>query len=81
VILGEKGPVEVGVSPSGPLRRRVAQSAQRVAERVAKFLAHDKAPGARKVQQLNAGFFMLERMRQKRGPRVKGMQAKVRSGK
>jgi hypothetical protein len=79
-MLGEKGPVEVGIAPSGPLKKPVAQSATRVATRVAAFLATDEITQGT-VSSLNAGFFMLERMRQKRGPRVKGMQAKVRSGK
>jgi hypothetical protein len=79
-MLGEKGSVEVGVAPSGPLKKPVAQSATRVAARVAAFLATDEIQQGT-VSSLNAGFFMLERMRQKRGPRVKGMQAKVRSGK
>jgi hypothetical protein len=79
-MLGEKGPAEVGVVPSGPLKKPVAQSATRVAARVAAFLATDEITQGT-ISSLNAGFFMLERMRQKRGPRVKGMQAKVRSGK
>jgi hypothetical protein len=92
-MLGEKGPVEVGVAPSGPLKKPVAQSATRVAARVAAFLATDEIPQGVvdfvmtedgepvTLQPLNAGFFVLERMRQKRGPRVKGTQVTVRSGK
>jgi hypothetical protein len=80
VKLGERGAREGGEQGEGelPARKRKPRKKELVAARVKNFLACNRCESTPGVQQLNAGFFALERMRAAQAVRAKGRATKVR---